>query len=191
MAVGLGLLGRGGTQRGTAIRLGLLHVLGAALAGAALGGLAGGLGALLGLDAWRTWVVGAAALAALVLALRRRPPKLGRQRQVPRRWKPGTPVPGVYFLWGAMLGCGVATPVFHTAFVLLVGAQLTAGVALGAAAGALFGAARQTMDLLPTLHHLGPERTMLLLETLRPLARRANAALVVAAGLALLLASLG
>jgi hypothetical protein len=186
MAVGLGLLGRGGTRQ--ALGLWALHLAGAALAGALLGGLVGWVGALAGLEAWRPWVIGVAALLAFGLGLRRRPPKLGRQRQVPRRWAPGTPPSRVYLIWGAMLGSGVATPIFHTAFLVLLAAQLTGGVALGLVSGALFGAARQATALLPLLGRHDPGRTMGLLETLRPAARRLNAALVVAGGLILVLA---
>src|SRR5688572_7575252 len=100
MAVGLGLLGRGGMRQ--ALGLWALHLAGAALAGALLGGLVGAAGALAGLEAWRPWVIGGAALLALGLALRRQPPKLGRQRQVPRRWAPETPPARVYLIWGAM-----------------------------------------------------------------------------------------
>jgi hypothetical protein len=185
MAVGLGLLGRGGTRR--ALGLWALHVAGAALAGALLGGLVGGLGALVELAAWGPWIIGGGALLALGLGLRRRPTKLGRQRQVPRRWAPGTPPARVYLVWGAMLGSGVATPVFHTAFIVLLAAQLTGGVALGLISGALFGAARQATALLPHLGRLDPGRTMGLLETLRPLARGLNAALIVAGGFILVL----
>jgi hypothetical protein len=167
--------------------LGALHLAGAAVAGALLGGLVGSLGALAGLAAWRPWVVGGAALLALGLGLLRRPPKLGRQRQVPRRWAPGTPPSRVYLVWGAMLGSGVATPIFHTAFLLLLAAQLTGGVALGLVSGALFGAARQATALLPLLGRLDPGRTMGLLETLRPVARRLNAALITGGGLLLIL----
>ena len=185
MALGLGLLGRGGTRR--ALGLGALHVAGAALAGALLGGLVGGIGALAGLATWRPWIVAGGALIALGLALRRQPPKLGRQRQVPRRWAPGTPPARVYLVWGAMLGSGVATPIFHTAFLVLLAAQLTGGVALGLVSGALFGAARQATALLPLLARLDPGRTVDLLETLRPVARRLNAALIVAGALVLVL----
>ena len=187
MAVGLGLLGRGGRHR--ALGLWALHVAGAALAGAAVGGLVGWVGSLASLGSWRPWIVGGAALVAFGLGLRRQPPKLGRQRQVPRRWSPGTPVSRVYVIWGAMLGCGLATPIFHTAFLVLLAAQLTSGVALGVASGALFGAARQTTALVPLLRRLEPTRTMGLLETLRPLARRLNVALVVGGGLILVLVS--
>jgi thiol:disulfide interchange protein len=75
MAVGLGLLGRGGTR--PVLGLWALHVAGAALAGALLGGLVGGIGALAGLAAWRPWVIGAAALLAFGLGLLPRPPKMG------------------------------------------------------------------------------------------------------------------
>ena len=187
MAAGLGLLGRGRTTH--AVPLWTLHVLGATLAGAVLGGLLGGIGALLSLGLWRAWIVGAIVLVALVLGWRPQPPKLGRQRQVPRRWAPGTPVSRVYLIWGAMLGCGVATPIFHTAFLVLAGAQLTAGLALGLVSGAVFGATRQAMALLPVLGRFDPERTMGLMETLRPSARRVNAALVVVGGVILVLAS--
>ena len=186
MAVGLGLLGRGGTRR--AIGFWALHVAGAALAGALLGGLVGGIGELAGLAAWRPWVIAGGAILAFALGLLPRPPKLGRQRQVPRRWAPGTPPSRVYLIWGAMLGSGVATPIFHTAFLFLIAAQLTGGVALGLVSGALFGAARQATALLPLLARFDPGRTMGLLETLRPGARRLNAALIIAGGLVLLLA---
>jgi hypothetical protein len=151
-----------------------LHVAGAALAGALLGGLIGGIGALAGLTEWRPWVIAGGALLALGLGLRQRPPKLGRQRQVPRRWAPGTSPSRVYLVWGAMLGSGVATPIFHSAFLVLLAAQLTGGVTLGLISGALFGAARQTTALLSLLG-------------LRPAARRLNAALIVAGGLVLVL----
>ena len=185
MAAGLGLLGRGGKRQ--ALGLWALHVTGAALAGALLGGLIGGVGVLAGLATWRPWIVGGAALLAFGLGQMPRPPKLGRQRQVPRRWAPGTPPARVYLIWGAMLGSGVATPIFHTAFLLLLAAQLTGGLALGLVSGALFGAARQATALLPLLTRFDPVRTMGLLETLRPGARRLNAALIVAGGLVLVL----
>ena len=187
MAVGLRLLGRGGTRQ--ALGLWALHVAGAALAGALLAVLLGGIGALAGLVGWRPWIVGGAALLAFGLTLLPRPPNLGRQRQVPRRWSPGTPPARVYLIWGAMLGSGVATPIFHTAFLVLLAAQLTGGVALGLISGALFGAARQATALLPSLGRLDPGRTMGLLETLRPIARCLNAVLIVVGGLILVLIS--
>jgi hypothetical protein len=88
-----------------------------------------------------------------------------------------------------MLGSGVATPIFHTAFLVLLAAQLTGGVVLGLASGALFGAARQATALMPLLSRLDPGRTMGLLETLRPVARSLNAALIIVGGLVLVLVS--
>jgi hypothetical protein len=87
-----------------------------------------------------------------------------------------------------MLGSGVATPIYHTAFLFLLAVQLTGGVALGLVSGALFGMARQATALLPLLGRLDPGRTMGLLETLRPAARRLNAALIVAGGIVLIFA---
>lgn len=187
MAVGLGLLGRGGAR--SIKGLWALHVAGAAVAGALLGAVLGGAGALLGLSTVRPWVIGGVALVALALAMKRGSLKLGRQRQVPRRWGSTMSAPRVYVLWGALLGCGVATPILTSAFLLLVGAQLTAGPLLGFAAGAVFGAARQTMAMFPVLRRLGPEQTMDLLATLRPGVRRLNAVVVLAGGLLLVLAS--
>lgn len=187
MAVGLGLLGRGRAR--AAIPYWILHVLGAAAAGAVVGGVAGWVGGLLGLDAWRPWVVAIAGAVALYWGLQARPPRLGRQRQVPRRWSAGTPLAWIYLVWGMMLGSGLATPVYQTAFVLLVGAQLTAGWQLGLLSGALFGAFRQMTALGPVLRRLDPGRTMWLLEVLRPYARRGNIGLIVAAGVVLVLVS--
>jgi hypothetical protein len=189
MGLGLGLLGRGGTR--SIVPLWLLHIAGAAVAGALLGGLLGVAGSLLSLMSVRPWVVAGVVVVAVALAVRRRPLKLGRQRQVPRRWGGSMPPARAFFLWGALLGCGVATPIFYSGFVLLAGAQLTAGPLLGFASGAVFGAVREATAMFPVARRLGVEGTMDLLETLRPHARRLNAALVVAGGLVLVLASLG
>ena len=185
MAMGLSP-GRGGGRR-TAGLAGL-HLLGAALAGALVGGVLGGVGWLLGLAAWRPWLVGAAALWALGLGLRRRPLRLGRQRQVPQAWNRTMPPGRRYLLWGALLGSALATPVYHSAALVLLAAQLGAGVGPAAAAGAAFGAARQALALLPGLRGLGPPETMALLPRLRPAARRLNALVVVGGALALVLA---
>ena len=187
MAVGLGFLGRG--RRTDSLPYWALHIGAAAVAGAAVGGVLGGVGMLLSLGSVRPWAIGMFAVVALGLGLRRLPPKIGRQRQVPRRWGADVPISRVYLLWGLMLGCGLATPVFHTAFVLLMGAQATAGVWLGLASGALFGATRQAMAMIPALGRFGPERTMGLLSELRPLARRVNTGLAIGGGLLLVAAS--
>lgn len=187
MAVGLGFLGRG--RERSVIAYWLLHVLGAALAGALVGGAAGWIGGLLGLGNWRPWVIGIAALAALYWGFQPKPPRIGRQRQVPRRWPAGTPLAWIYLVWGMMLGSGFWTPVYQTAFLVLVGAQLTAGWELGLISGAVFGAFRQMTALWPTLRQLDPGQTMQLLEVLRPHARRINIGLIVVSGVILVLTS--
>lgn len=154
-----------------------------------MGGIFGLLGEVLYLAPISPWLIGVAAAVALLLGLRARPPKIGRQRQVPRRWSARTAVPWVYTVWGMMLGSGVATPVFHTAFVVFSVAQMTGGFWLGLASGALFGLARQGMALLPVLARYEPDRTMWLLERLRPLARRVNVALIIVGGVVLVLTS--
>jgi hypothetical protein len=166
-----------------------LHVLGAAAAGAVIGGLAGWVGGLLGLPAWRPWVIAGVTVAALYLGTRPTPPKIGRQRQVPRRWRAGTPLAWIYLVWGMMLGSGLYTPVYQTAFLVLLGAQLTAGWQLGLVSGAVFGAFRQMTALGPVLRQLDPGRTMRLLEVLRPYAWRGNIGLIVVGGITLVLVS--
>jgi hypothetical protein len=187
MAMGLGLLGRGTARQ--AVRFGGIHVLGAVLGGALTGGLLGGVGALLGLAAWRPGLVGVGAVAAVGLGLSRRPVRLGRQCQVPRAWGRTMPPRRRYFLWGLLLGCGVATPILSSAFLVLLGAQLTAGVLLGGVAGAVFGATREALALLPGLRGDDPQATMALLPRLRPTVRRLNALVALGGGLALVLAA--
>lgn len=187
MAVGLGFLGRGRAR--AVIPYWVLHIAGAAMAGGLVGAIAGGLGSVVGLSDWRPWVIAAVAVIALLLGLREQPPKIGRQKQVPRRWRAGTPLAWIYLVWGMMLGSGIATPVFQTAFLLLLGAQLTAGWQLGLLSGALFGAFRQLTALGPVLRQLDPGRTMRLLEVLRPHARRGNIGLIIVGGLALVVVS--
>jgi len=179
MGLSLGLLGRGDAAR--AWRYGAIHVLGAVVGGAAVGGALGLLGALAGFDAWRAAIVGGVALAALALAVVRPVYQLGRQRQVPRRWPSGTAPSRIYATWGLMMGCGLYTPVYHSALFVLLALQLTSGPGWGLWTGALFGLARQLTSLWPVARKLGPEATMGLLESLRPTARGLNIALVVAA----------
>ena len=151
--------------------------------------LVSGVGMLLGLAPWRVPLVACAMAVALLFGLRGKPPRLGRQRQVPRRWGSGTAVGWVYVVWGAMLGCGVATPVFHTSFIVLLVAQATANPWLALVTGAAFGGTRQAMALLPVVGRYAPPRTMQLLETLRPAAKVLNIVLALAGGAWLLVAT--
>ncbi|MCC6313662.1 MAG: hypothetical protein IT337_06585 [Thermomicrobiales bacterium] len=178
MGLSLSLLGRGDTRG--AIRYGIVHVLTAALGGAVVGGALGVIGALLGLERWRFWIVGGVALLALAIALRARAYQLGRQRQVPRRWRGRASPRTIYALWGLMMGCGLYTPVYHTALLVLLATQLTGGVGYGLLSGAIFGFVRQLTALWPVARRLEPNQTMSLLERLRPIARGLNFALIVA-----------
>lgn len=145
------------------------------------------MGLVVGLDAWRVWLIGASALLAFAIALRRRPIATGLRRQVPRAWNQ-TMAPGRrYFLWGAMLGSGVMTPILASAFWLLVGAQMTTGPVVGAASGAVFGAARQSVAVVPGLVDLDPGATMALLQRYRSATRRLNAAVALAGGFVLVM----
>ena len=94
-----------------------------------------------------------------------------------------------YFLWGVLLGSGVATPILSSAFLVLLSAQLTSGILLGALAGFVFGATREAMALLPGLRGYDHQATMALIPNLRPMVRRLNALVALGAGVALVLAA--
>jgi hypothetical protein len=159
------------------------------LGGVLIGTALGWVGSLLGLPAWRAWLVGAATVLALVVALSRRPIPLGRQRQVPREWNQTMSPTRRYLLWGAMLGAAVVTPIFTSAVLVLLGAQLTAGAALGALSGAAFGLTREGMALLPGACRLDHGATMALLTKFRSPVRRLNAIVTLGAGLLLVVLS--
>jgi hypothetical protein len=185
MAMGLGFLGRGRARM--AAQLGGLHLVGAALGGAVAGGVLGLIGALLHLPDWRFWVIGATAVVASALAIGSRPVQLGRQCQVPRTWERTMPPRRRYLLWGAMLGCGVATPILSSAFLVLLGAQLTIGPWLGAVTGAVYGGTREAMALVPMLRRSDPEATLGVLSRCRSMVQRFNLVVAAGGGLALVL----
>jgi hypothetical protein len=189
MGLSLGLLGRGDAR--AAWRYGLWHVLAAGVGGAVVGGVLGGVGEVFGLGRWGLWIVGAVAALSLAVALCRRTYQLGRQRQVPRRWPRGTTPARIYGVWGLMMGCGLYTPVYHTALLVLLAVQLVSGFWLGLATGFAFGIVRQAASLWPVARRYDPERTMGLLESLRPGARAFNIALVASALAAVVLGLLG
>lgn len=174
MAMGLAF-GRGQVSR--KIIIAVLHVAGAALGGAIVGGLLGGLGGLLSLSVWRPELITAVVLFALWQSLSQRPAKLGLHRQVPRTWA-RTMAPELrFFLWGASLGCGVATLIPYSAFLVILVVQLTSGVTLGCFSGALFGGMRGSVMLLPVLrrhHKLHPEELPRFLISLKTTVQRLN-----------------
>lgn len=187
--MGLGSPGRGRTEQVSGSQVRALHVTGAALGGAVTGGVLGGIGEVVALAPWRPWLIGAVALWAIGLSLRRRPRPLGRQWQVPRAWNQTMPPRRRYLLWGFLLGCGLATPISYPAFLVLVSAELTAGILLGSLAGALFGGTRQGLVLVPLLRRCTLAETAALLPRLREPFRRLNAIVVAAGGLLLILAA--
>jgi cytochrome c biogenesis protein CcdA len=157
------------------------------LGGAITGGVLGGIGEFAALAPWRPWLIGAAVTWAIGLGLRRRPRPLGRQWQVPRAWNQTMPPRRRYFLWGLLLGCGLVTPISYPAFLVLVSAELTAGPLLGSLAGAVFGATRQALALVPLLRRCTLAETAALLPRLRGPFRRLNTVVVAVGGLLLIL----
>jgi hypothetical protein len=150
--------------------LGTVHMVGAAFGGAIVGALLGWLGAVLSLWAWRPALIALTALFALWQSLSRHPSKLGVPRQVPRTWANTMAAELCYFLWGMLLGSGVATSIPYSAFLVVLVAQSTSGVALGCLSGLLFGATRGLVALLPLLSKQGrlhPEKLPTLLPALR------------------------
>lgn len=190
--MGLDLLGRG--KKGQAVRASILHLLGAILGGAFVGGLLGWLGSLLSLSTWRPEIIGAIAAFALWHSVSCQSPKLGPRCQVPRTWKYPLPVEAYYFLCGALLGCGTATLIPYSCFLVLLGTQLTSGVVLGSVSGALFGGVREAMALILFLSkhkkEAKPSEMMRLLPVLTPKAQRLNTIWILGGGLLLVLTSL-
>jgi hypothetical protein len=68
-----------------------------------------------------------------------------QRRQVPRGWIRAYGAPRAYAVWGALLGSGVATIVPHSAYLVLLAAELVSGPKAGALAGAAFGLTRGLM----------------------------------------------
>lgn len=186
--MGLSFLGRGRAERFLGWQLRGLHILGATLGGAFTGSAVGGIGALLIPAAGRPWVIGAVTFWAIVHSLWRPEQPLGRKWQVPRIWNQTMPPRRRYFLWGALLGCGLATPIIYSGFLVLLGAELIAGPFLGGLAGAVFGGIRQALALVPLLHCRSLSETAAFLPRLRSPFRRLNLMVVVFGGLLLTLA---
>lgn len=168
MAMGLAFLGRGKEWR--TIYLSIIHVIGAAIGGAIIGTLLGWLGSLLALSPWRTVAIAVTAIFALWYSLSRRTQKLGIHRQVPRSWANIMAIELCYFLWGMLLGSGVAIVIPSSSFLIILVTQFTSGVTLGCISGLLFGSTRGVIALLPLLSkqvRLCPEKLPALLPIFR------------------------
>ncbi|MDW5597572.1 LpqB family beta-propeller domain-containing protein [Conexibacter stalactiti] len=179
-----------GALLGGALTFGLLSVLGQALgAGGEAGVIGGGAG-----DGADLALIAAAALA-LAAALAdglglRVAPQI--RRQVPERWRRTLPLPLAAALYGVLLGLGFTTFVLAFAVWALAGICVALGApATGLAIGVAFGLGRAlpVVAMAPRFDTLGihlAERMAAEPRLLRTL-RRADAALLVAAALALLL----
>lgn len=184
----LHLLGRGGTRRWRDVaRIGALHVCSAAVGGAALGLIVGGLGNALGLPAWRTVVLLPAIVAGGVLAIASPGRKFGLQRQVPRSWLRTKPPAQTFALWGLMLGSGALTMIPYSSFIVLLAALGTSTAPHAILAGMSFGATREVIAIMPPKAPWDFDRLADTLLSLRGFARVANLAVIVAGGIVLLI----
>lgn len=178
--MGLHLFGRRERLRATFV--GICHIFGGVVGGAALGGLLGELGSVLALHAWRCWILLALGIFALWHSLDKRSVKLGRLCQVNRRWNHRIPTELAYFLWGLQLGCGVVTFIPYSCFIVLLGTQATSGIVTGLLSGALFGGTREAIVLLGLQHRhdgqVGSNWLRSILPSLTPKVRILNTLLI-------------
>jgi hypothetical protein len=150
-------------------------------------------GRLVGLERMRPLVLVVAVAVASYVTWRTRPDgQFGLQRQVRRRWPRGTPAWLAFALWGATLGFGLLTAIPYTSWLLVFGAELVSGPAMGALAGALLGAGRQGVLLIAAVRDRDPVWLMdLLTPRLGILAGSLNLTLILAGGALLTVGSLG
>jgi hypothetical protein len=177
MAMGVRFLGRGRFYR---VGIAGTHLLGAAVGGALAGACLGLLGLALHLHEWRVPVVALGVVAALALRGRR---SLGIHRQVPRARAMRLPPTSLFFVWGIMLGTGLATLIPYSVLLLLASVELTAPFALAVMCGVVFGLSREVPVLLhDRAGRIGADGLTALLPRWRGLALRANIAVILAAG---------
>jgi hypothetical protein len=129
-----------------------LHALGATLAAALVGTVAGTLGMIAGAP-WGTGSLVAVAVAALVYSLREvlglPIPVPDRHRQVPLWWRSFYSPPVTAVLYGFGLGIGYLTYLsFGTYFVVTIAAFASGSPLIGAALCAPFGLARAVSVVL-------------------------------------------
>lgn len=191
--MGLGFLGRGKGTRWRLIGVMVLHVLGATMGGTITGTTLSWLGTLLPVTPLRPALIAGAAISALWHSLSLPPRTLGLHRQVPRDWAYTMPPELRFLLWGMLLGSGVAVLIPHSAFIVLLVTQFTAGVTLGGVSGALFGATRGLMALLLLSSReswLHPETLSLVLPKFFTRVQRLNVLWIVGGGLLLVFSTL-
>lgn len=190
--MGLGFLGRGMGIKGVCQRTFLagVHVVGGAVGGALVGGCLGLAGFVLGMNIVRPIAVVLAVALALWYAIARHPWRLGISRQVPRKWAHTMMPVCRYFLWGVLLGTGVATIIPYSVSLIFLITQLTVGVRLAGIAGAIYGAVRTATPLvllIRTRYQAHPEDLHLLLPRLYHWAKLLNILAIGIGGCALTL----
>ena len=125
-----------------------------------MGGIVGGTmqgaffsisGSFLRFYLWRDWILLALGIFALWHSLSKRSFSLGRPCQVNRHWQRRIPAELAYFLWGVQLGCGVATFIPYSCFIVLIGVQATSGIHTALLLGTLFGGTREATVFLGIL----------------------------------------
>lgn len=184
MAMGLVSLGRETKSRVVAVAI--FHVLGAAVGGALAGAALGSVGLAFGAGSWQSWIVGGAAMLAVLRSSRARPIGYGRRCQVPRHWTRTMTAGRLYFLWGVLLGSGLATLIPHSAFLVLAAAEFTSGPLLGAGMGLVFGGLRESLALVPLLAGLDHVQTAAALPRFRRAAMAVHAVVASCTGVAFL-----
>jgi hypothetical protein len=84
--------------------------------------------------------------------------------------------------WGFLLGTGVATLIPYSAFLILIGVELSAGVPVAMLCGLVFGGVRSASVMLPYMnsrYRREPAGIMRLLPRLRPYANILNYVVIV------------
>jgi hypothetical protein len=175
MATGLTDLGRGGNQR--QVTAGALHVLGAGLGGAVLGGAVAALGQLPGLIPVALVLLVVAAVLAGRPSFRQ---GLGWHRQVERRLTHTVGSSTAYLLWGIELGAAVVTYVPYSALLALAAVALVVEPMLAVALFTVVGLTRGTVAVVAGGRSVDPHETMRLLHSLADPAAILNRGVVLA-----------
>lgn len=95
----------------------------------------------------------------------------------------------LYFLWGLLLGCGLATETAYPAILVLIGVQATSGPVFAAILGGVFGVSRGAIALALSFMKLDPVGMMDTLPRFAGSAARLNMIVTVLGSSALTAAS--
>jgi hypothetical protein len=127
-----------------------------------------------------------ATLVAVVFAVRVNPRGYGWRRQVPQHWIRARGAAKAYAAWGVLLGAGVVTVVPHSAYLVLLAAELVSGPAAGTLAGAVFGFTRGLTAVVLAQGREPSEEIANVLSRVQRLAARGYVAVAALGGFALL-----